>query len=179
MSFSQLQDIVLKTVNNENIKKVDNIKYLGAWIDDTENDVKVRKTLAWKSCSKIWKSSLCKSLKLRTFLMFVESVLLYGSKTRTSTKSLEKSIDGTYTRLLRTVFNVSWSDHLTNRELYGNLPKVTENIRGRRLKLAGHCVRHSGEVGSKLVLWKPLYGKPNRGRKRKKENLARVGARPK
>ena len=57
--------------------------------------------------------------------MFVQSVLLYGSKTRTSTKSLEKNIDGTYTRLLRTVFNVSWSDHLKNRELYGNLPKVT------------------------------------------------------
>ena len=82
-------------------------------------------------------------------------------------KSLEESIDGTYTRLLRTVFNVSWSDHLTNRELYGNLPKVTEKIRERRLKLAGHCVRHSEEVASNLVLWKPSHGKPNRGRKRK------------
>ena len=46
MSFNQAQDFVLKTVNNENIKKVDNLKYLGAWIDDTANDVKVRKALA-------------------------------------------------------------------------------------------------------------------------------------
>ena len=84
--------------------------------------------------------------------MFVQSVLLYGSKTRTSTKSLEKSIDGTYTRLLRTVFNVSWSDHLTNRKLCGNLLKVTKKIRERRLKLAGNCVRHSEEVASNLVL---------------------------
>ena len=30
MSFNQTQDSVLKTVNNENIKKVDNFKYLGA-----------------------------------------------------------------------------------------------------------------------------------------------------
>ena len=77
MSFSQVQDTVLKTVNNEIIKKVDNFKYLGSWIDDTANDVKVRKALAWKSCNKlnkIWKSSLCKSLKLRTFLTLVESV---------------------------------------------------------------------------------------------------------
>ena len=111
--------------------------------------------------------SLCKSLKLRTFLTLVESVLLYGSETWTLTKSLEKSIDGTYTRLLRTVFNVSWSDHLTNRELYGNLPKVTEKIRERRLKLAGHCVKHSEEVASNLVLWKPSHRKPNPGRKRK------------
>ena len=82
------------------------------------------------------------------------------------TKSLEKSINGTYTRLLRTVFNVSCSDHL-NRELYVNLTKVTEKIRERRLKLAGHCVRLSEEVESNLVFWKPSHGKSNRGRKRK------------
>ena len=67
MSFNQVQDTVLKTVNNENIKKVDNFKYLGAWIDDTANDVKVRKALTWNSCNKlneIWKSSLCKLIKL-------------------------------------------------------------------------------------------------------------------
>ena len=41
MSFNQVQDTILKTVNNENIKKVDNFKYLGACIDDTANDVKM------------------------------------------------------------------------------------------------------------------------------------------
>ena len=88
---------VLKSVNSENIKKVDNLKYLGAWIDNTENNVKVKKGLAWKSCNKlmkIWQSSLSKSLKLRTFLALVESVFLYGSETWTLTKSLDKSIDG-------------------------------------------------------------------------------------
>ena len=157
--FCQVQDTAL-----------DNFKYLGAWIDETANDVKVRKALAWKSCSKlnkILKYSLCKSLKLRTLLTLVESVLLYGSETWTLTKSLEKSIDGTYTRFLRTFFNLSWSEHLTNRELYSNLPKVTEKIRKRRRKLAGHCVRNSVEVACNLVLWKPSHGKPNRGRKRK------------
>ena len=99
--------------------------------------------------------------------MLVEFVLIYGSKTWTLTKSLEKIIDGTYTRLLRTVFNLSWSDHLTNRELYGNLPKVTEKIKERRQKLARHFARHSEEVASNLVLWKPSHGKPYRGRKRK------------
>ena len=48
MSFNQKQETVLKSVNNENIKKVDNF-------------VKVRKALAWKSCNninKIWQSPL-------------------------------------------------------------------------------------------------------------------------
>ena len=80
-------------------------------------------------------------------------MLLYGSETWTLTK--------------RTIFNVSWSDQLTNRKLYGNFPKVTEKIRERRLKLAEHCVRHSEEVASNLVLWKPSHRKPNRGRKKK------------
>ena len=77
MSFNQVQDTALKTVNNENVKKVDNFKYLGAWIDDTANDVTVRKALAWKSCNKlnkIWESSLCKLLKLQTFLTLMLEV---------------------------------------------------------------------------------------------------------
>ena len=53
MSFNQAQDSILKTVNNENIKKVDNFKCLGVWIDGNANDVKVRKALAWKVCNKL------------------------------------------------------------------------------------------------------------------------------
>ena len=67
MTFNEVQDTILKTVNNENIEKKDNFKYLGAWIDDTANDVKVRKALTWNSCNKlneIWKSSLGKLIKL-------------------------------------------------------------------------------------------------------------------
>ena len=47
--------------------------------------MKVRKALAWESCNKLnklWKLSLCKSLKLQTFLLLVESVLLHGKPNR-------------------------------------------------------------------------------------------------
>ena len=77
LSFNQEQETVFKSVNNGNIKKIDNFKYLRAWIGNMENNVKVRKALAWKSCNKlnkIWQSSLSKSSKLRTFLALVESV---------------------------------------------------------------------------------------------------------
>ena len=50
------------------------------------------------------------------------------------------------------VFNVSWPDKLTNKELYGNLPPVQSKVGFRRLKLAGHSVRHPEEEASKLVL---------------------------
>ena len=37
--------------------------------------------------------------------------------------------DGAYTRMLRTVLNVSWRDHITDEDLYGHLPKVSSKIR--------------------------------------------------
>ena len=35
----------------------------------------------------------------------------------------------------------------------------------RRMRLAGHCIRHPEEMANKLVLWEPSYGKRNRGRR--------------
>jgi len=42
--------------------------------------------------------------------------------------------------------------------------KISTKIRTRRLKLAGHCVRHPEEVASNLVLWVPDKGSRGRGR---------------
>ena len=50
--------------------------------------------------------------------------------------------------------------------LYDNLPRVTDKIRERRLRVAGHCVRHSELEVSDLVLWESTQGKANRGSQR-------------
>ena len=62
--------------------------------------------------------------------------------------------------------NVSWKQHMTNLDLYQNLPKVSVKIRKRRMRLAGHCARHSEETAHKLVLWEPTDGKRSRGRRK-------------
>ena len=81
-------------------------------------------------------------------------------------KKFRKSIGGAYTRLSRMAFNVSWYEHLTNSELYGNLSKASEKIRLRRTKLSGYCMRHPEKIAYALILWQPSQGSPNRGRKR-------------
>ena len=48
------------------------------------------------------------------FKATVESILLYGSDSRSLTKSLEKKLDGTYTRMLRKEQNIPWKDNVTN-----------------------------------------------------------------
>ena len=67
--------------------------------------------------------------------------------------------------MLRIVLNIFWKQHVTNEELYGDLPKLSCKIIERRLRLAGHCVRLREEIASKIVLWQPLARNQKRGRK--------------
>lgn len=169
MAYNQDLPInVILSINGGDIKQVETFKYLGGWMKDCESDIKIRKALAWAACHKlksVWSSSLKKSIKTRLFLCTVESVLLYNSETWSLTKQMERSLDGVYTRMLRMALNISWKQHMTNEQLYGRLPKVTSKIAARRLKLAGHLMRHPEEMASSLVLWQPSQGVTNRGRK--------------
>ena len=104
------------------------------------------------------------SLKKRFFVATVESILLYGCESWALTATMEKSLDGTYTRMLRSALNIPWNSFTTNDVVYGQLPKVTDKIAARRLRLAGHCHRHPELSTQKLVLWEPTHGIKNRGR---------------
>ena len=88
---------------------------------------------------------------------------MYGSSTWTLTKAQEKTLDGTYTRMLRAALNLSWEDHPTKKQIYGDLPAISTKIRQRRLRFAGHCHRSKTELASKLILWQPNHGKRSRG----------------
>ena len=59
---------------------------------------------------------------------------------------------------------VSWKQKLTNEQLYQELPPVTSKVTNRRLKLAGHCIRHPELSASSLILWEPTKGKAKVGR---------------
>ena len=78
-------------------------------------------------------------LKVGFFRATVECVLLYGAECWTMTGKIRNRLHGTYTRMLRAVLGVSWKEHKTNKELYGNLPKITDTLMIRRLRFIGHC----------------------------------------
>ena len=142
-------------------------KYLGAWIDNTWQDIKVRKGQAWAALNKmddIWKSDLRRETKIGFFKATVEFVLLYGCETWTLNKKLNKSLDGCYTRMLRKALNISWKQHMTNKVLYGNRPQISDVIRKRRLKFAGHSVRQKEQQSvSEIVLWESTHWTRNAG----------------
>ena len=91
---------------------------------------------------------------------------MYGCATWSLTSSEEQSLDGSYTRMLRMVLNVNWSAKTTNKTLYGNLRKVSDTIRERRLKLAGHVYRDKSSPAHQTITWQPSHGVSVRGRPR-------------
>ena len=123
--------------------------------------------MAWKALNGmnvVWRSSLSRDLKIRFFRATVESILLYGSECWSLSSSSRKSLDGAYTRMLRTILNINWRDHVPNVTLYGDLPRLTDRIAWRRLGIAGHCYRHRELPASQLVLWEPTHGRRKPGR---------------
>lgn len=155
---SSNNDDQLFSLNNVPINRVNDFKYLGSFISDSEKDFKVRKALAWKACNKlnrIWQSNLPVNLKLQTFQTLVQPILLYGSETWTMTKVMEKSLDGHYTNLLKRVQNLNWRNHPNLAEIYNGLPRISSVLTSRRMRFAGHCFRAKEEIISDLLLWSP------------------------
>ena len=99
---------------------------------------------------KIWSRPYCKN---KIFRAAIEPVLLYGSETWTLSSKQQCRLDGCYTRLLRRVLNISWKKHPTIATLYGDLPRISTQVKRRRIQFAGHCARATDELVSSFVLW--------------------------
>ena len=126
----------LQTLDGTTLEVQNDFKYLGSWVDGAEKDINVRKALAWRalnSMSTIWKSRMRSNLKRRFFVATVESILLYGCESWALNERMEKSLNGTYTRMLQKVLNVHWRDNVCNKELYVGC----QNFRTRLLQ--GEC----------------------------------------
>ena len=125
------------------VKYVDNFKYLGSRIMDSEKDFKIRKALAWTACNKmdkIWRSNLPNQLKLDIFKTVIEPILMYGSETWVLSSRLQKHVDGCYTSLLIRVQNNSWRYHPTLEQIYGDMPRLRSHLIQRPAQFAGHAL---------------------------------------
>lgn len=156
MHLNPSSDKQLFSSDGSPIELVKDFKYLGGYMD-TEHDMNTRIAQAWgaiHSLQKVWKAPIKKETKTKVFQASIETILLYGSDSWTLNVSRCKKLDGTYTRMLRTIYNISWREHYTNKSLYGNLSRISLVVNRRRLALAGHVTRHD-ELAGKLLLWTP------------------------
>ena len=169
MAYNINEEIELKTLDGTQIGQAltesgdQDFCYLGGWIDSSKRDFEVRKAIAWKSLHKmkdIWQSHLPRKMKVDLFRATTEVILGYGATTWTLTKRDEKALNGCYTRMLRMTLGINWRQHISNVDLYRDLPKLSTVIRSRRMGLAGHSFRESGTPVSMLVLLEPDHGIP-------------------
>ena len=93
------------------------------------------------------------ALTIKPIHKYIVSILLYGCTTWTLTKSLEKKLDGNYTRMLRAIFNKSWRQHPTKLQLYGHLQSTPKTIQVRRTRHAEHSWRGKDELIRDILLW--------------------------
>ena len=116
---------------------------------NSAKDINVRIGCAWAAIRKLdslWQSKLPRAYKIMFFIKAtVESVYLYGAESWTLTKTLERRLDGCYTRLLRHALNISWQQKVRNVVLYKDLPAISTVIKERRLRFAGYCHRATTE----------------------------------
>ena len=70
-----------------------------------------------------------KKLEIKDICATVESVIKYGFKTWTLTKTLEKWLGGVYTRMLIAVLKTPWKMQITNKELYGDLSTSSNTLK--------------------------------------------------
>ena len=61
--------------------------------------------------------------------------------------------------MLRAVLNIHWKKHPTLNQLYDKLPRISQVLCERRLRLAGHSWRSKNELVSDVLLWTPPHGK--------------------
>ena len=128
----------------------------------TERGIRERKASAWRALNNlrmIWTSNLPRVLKTQLFLAAIETILLYSCEAWSLTTALTKSLDGCYAQMLCVVFDISWQQHIANKELHGDLPNVSDEVAAWRLKIAGHCLRHPELPASSLVLWEHSHGR--------------------
>ena len=138
------------------IELVQDFKYLGRYTD-SGYDMNTRIGQAWSalnSLDEVWKAAIKNETKLKVFKASVETILLYGLESWTLNVARSKKLDGSYTKMLHAVCNISWRDHVTSKSLYGRLPRISIVVELQRLALAGHVSRHSEPAG------KCFYGPP-------------------
>ena len=118
ISLTNISKIKRKFQNRTRTQTCMCVKFtnLGSSVSATEKDINTRPTKTWTAIDElsiIWKSDLTNKMKRSFFQAAVVSILLYGCTTWTLTKRLEKKLDGSYTRMLRTILNKSWRQHPT------------------------------------------------------------------
>ena len=58
--------------------------------------------------------------------------------------------------MLRYTLNISWKNHIPNLVVLEGIVPISDVIRERRVRFAGHCLRAKDQPVSRVVLWEGI-----------------------
>ena len=96
-------------------------------------------------------------------------VLKYGCESWSITKTMENKLNAAENKWLRWILRISYKDHITNENIRQRTqqPLISDNIKQRRMKWAGHVLRmDENRNPKKIINYKPdgkrAVGRPKR-----------------
>ena len=153
------------TFEDEGLEEVDKFTYLGSIVSKqggTEEDVAARigkARSAFIALKNIWKSKEIRTrTKIRLFNSNVKSVLLYGSETWRTTKTITKKVQTFVNKCLRRILNIYWPQRISNTTLWERTsqPPMEKEILKRRWRWIGHTLRKPNTSTTRQALtWNP------------------------
>ena len=167
-------------VGNHTIEKVNDFKYLGAYISDNarcEKEIKTRLATALASMvkyNKIWRNKkITVNTKVRLLKAVITSIALYGCQSWTLSKEMEKRIESFEFKCYRHMLQIPYTAHVANESIKNQIDATTGTserllgtVRKRKLQWFGHLVRQDNSL-AKMIMEGMVEGKRGRGRPEK------------
>ena len=167
-------------VGNHTIEKVNDFKYLGAYISDNarcEKEIKTRLAMALASMvkyNKIWRNKkITVNTKVRLLKAVITSIALYGCQSWTLSKEMEKRIESFEFKCYRHMLQIPYTAHVANESIKNQIDATTGTserllgtVRKRKLQWFGHLVRQDNSL-AKMIMEGMVEGKRGRGRPEK------------
>lgn len=159
----------IKKYEDLNMGKVDDFCYLGANIEQTITDIKIRIQKGWAvfwNLKKIWKDpSIRIETKIRVFKALCMSVLLYNCETWILNQNTKSLLNAFGTKALRYILRIKYLDCTPNDELYkrSQMKSVLQTIEERQIKFIKESENKVDTLICEYVLYYPPHGKKKSG----------------
>ncbi len=166
------------SIDGQKLEQVSHFKYLGTEITQDNNsstDLRCRLAQALAAASNlqvIWQNSrVSLKTKLRLLDCLVVPIALYGCETWTLNSSDITKLQAFGMKCLRKVLNITWHEHITNKEVASRASRneeyIVDKVRYRQHTWLGHVLRMEGSRLPKMSLQAHAHHTRYRGRPRK------------
>ena len=172
------------TVGVTELKTVQQFTYLGCTISsdakinkEVDNRLAKANSAFGRLYSRVWNNKhLKKATKVSVYRAVVLTTLLYGSESWVMYRHHLRLLERFHQRCLRSIFNIHWSDYVTNTEVLerAGITSIEAMLLKIQLRWAGHVSRMEDHRLPKIVLYGELStGHRDRGapKKRFKDSL--------